>query len=78
MISFKATLELHSLKELLILRQTVQDRMALIKAAEDTMPYSRKETIEYLTLGQILVRLPEPATLTPHIRTEGDFESWSR
>ena len=67
------TLELHSLKELIILRKTVQDRMALLQAAEDSLSYSRAETIEYLTLGQILVRLPEPALLTPQVCTEEDI-----
>lgn len=69
------TLELHSLKELIVLRKTVQDRMNLLQAASDTMPYKREETIEYLTLGQILVRLPDPATLTPHTCTQEDIPS---
>lgn len=64
------TLELHSLKELIVLRKTIQDRMNLLQAAEDTMPYVRAEAIEYLTLGQILVRLPEPSTLTPQVCTQ--------
>lgn len=69
------TLELHSLKELIVLRKTVQDRMNLLQAAESTMPYKREETIEYLTLGQILVRLPDPATLTPQTCTQEDIPS---
>lgn len=69
------TLKLHSLKELIVLRKTVQDRMNLLQAAESTMPYSRAETIEYLTLGQILVRLPDPSLLTPHTCTQEDIPS---
>ena len=69
------TLELHSLKELVILRKTIQDRMNLLQAASDTMPYKREETIEYLTLGQILVRLPDPALLTPQTCTQEDIPS---
>lgn len=66
-----ATLEL-SLKELLVLRKTVQDRMEYLRA-NDSLAYKRETTIEYLTLGQILVRLPEPALLTPQTCTEADI-----
>lgn len=61
------TLELHSLKELIILRKTIQDRMNYLKALEGPFTYQREDTIEYLTLGQILVRLPQPASITPQI-----------
>lgn len=67
-----ATLELHSLKELLVLRKTVQDRMEYLRA-NDSLAYKRELTIEYLTLGQILIRLPEPALLTPQVCTEADI-----
>lgn len=68
-------LELHSLKELLVLRKLIQDRMNYLKEAEDTILYERRNTIEYLTLGQMLVRLPEPALLTPQVCTQQDIES---
>ncbi len=68
-------LELHSLKELIILRKVIQDRMNDLKSAEGVLPYKRENTIEYLTLGQILVRLPEPSTLTPHTCTQEDIPS---
>ncbi len=64
------TLELHSLKELVILRKTIQDRMNILQMAEDSLTYKRQDTIEYLTLGQILVRLPEPSQLTPQTCTQ--------
>jgi hypothetical protein len=60
-------LELHSLKELVILRKTIQDRMNILQMAEDSLTYKRQDTIEYLTLGQILVRLPQPAQITPQV-----------
>lgn len=69
-----ATLELHSLKELIILRKAIQDSMNSLKA-NDSLAYKREETIEYLTLGQILIRLPEPALLTPQTCTEEDINS---
>ena len=68
-------LELHSLKELVILRKTIQDRMNILQAAEDSLTYKRQDTIEYLTLGQILVRLPEPSLLTPQTCTQEDIQS---
>ena len=72
------TLELHSLKELVILRKTIQDRMNILQMAEDSLTYKRQDTIEYLTLGQILVRLPEPSTLTPQVCTEQDFQQFEK
>jgi hypothetical protein len=60
-------LELHSLKELIILRKTIQDKMNHLKAIESELPYKREDTIEFFTLGQILVRLPQPSTLTPQV-----------
>lgn len=71
------TLELHSLKELSILRDLIRQRMDYLREEDGThIYYTRKGTFEYLTLGQILVRLPEPAMLTPQTCTEGDFISW--
>ena len=61
------TLELHSLKELLMLRNAIRVRMDDLKEMEGPLSYQRENTIEYLTLGQILVRLPEPASITPHV-----------
>ncbi len=66
------TLQLHSLKELLVLRKLMQDRMNDLKSIEDSLAYKRENTIEYLTLGQILVRLPNPSQLTPQVCTEQD------
>ena len=75
-------LELHSLKELVILRKTIQDRMNILQMAEDSLTYKRQDTIEYLTLGQILVRLPQPAQLTPQVCTEEDInlqeDTWNK
>lgn len=70
-----ATLELHGLKELLVLRKIIQERMDCLKAAESELLYRREYTIEYLTLGQILVRLPQPASLTPQTCTQKDIPS---
>lgn len=69
------TLKLHSLKELLVLRKNIQDRMSHLKALEGPFTYQREDTIEYLTLGQILVRLPDPALLTPQTCTQEDIPS---
>ena len=69
------TLVLHSLKELVILRKTIQERMNCLEEAQDSLTYIRQNTTEYLTLGQILVRLPEPATLTPQTCTQEDIPS---
>ena len=68
-------LELHSLKELIILRKTIQDRMNILQADENALTYKRQDTIEYLPLGQILVRLPEPYSITPHTCTQDDIPS---
>lgn len=73
MTSNIATLELHSLKELIILRKTIRDKMNDLEEAQDSLTYIRQNTTEYLTLGQILVRLPEPALLTPQTCTEADI-----
>lgn len=59
-----ATLELHSLKELLVLRKAVQERKDYLEAVQDSLLSTRQTTIEYLTLGQILIRLPDPRLLT--------------
>lgn len=72
------TLELHSLKELLVLRKTIQERMNYLKATENELPYKRENTIEYLTLGQMLVRLPRPSHLTPQVCTEEDLNLQER
>jgi chaperonin cofactor prefoldin len=76
------TLELHSLKELIILRKTIQERMNYLEEAQDSLTYIRQNTTEYLTLGQILVRLPEPSTLTPQVCTEEDInlqeDTWNK
>ncbi len=71
----KTTLELHSLKELIVLRKIMRDRMNQLEATQDSLTYKREDTIEYLTLGQILVRLPEPSLLTPHTCTQEDIPS---
>lgn len=70
-----ATLEVHSLKELLVLRKVIQERMNYLKAIEHELPYRREHTIEYLTLGQILVRLPTPALLTQRTCTQDDIQA---
>ena len=71
----KTTLELHSLKELIVLRKIMRDRMNQLEATQDSLTYKREDTIEYLTLGQILVRLPEPSLLTPQTCTQEDIQS---
>lgn len=61
--------KLYGLKELIILRKIIQDRM------NDTREhYDHDDILEYLTLGQILIRLPEPALLTPQVCTERDIQ----
>lgn len=75
MNNLSIALELHSLKELVILRKVIQDRMSHLKALEGPFTYQREDTIEYLTLGQILVRLPQPSTLTPQVCTQDDIPS---
>ena len=70
------TVELHSLKELLMLRKTIRDRMNTIEAAQNTLHDARQDTIEHLTLGQILVRLPQPSQITLQTCTEGDILTW--
>lgn len=67
------TLTLHSLKELLILRKVIRERMNYLEEAQDSLTYIRQNTTEYLTLGQILIRLPQPATITPEVCTEQDI-----
>lgn len=68
------SLKIYSLKELLALRSAIRERMNYLEAVQESLDYVRQNTTEYLTLGQILVRLPEPSLLTPQVCTEQDLQ----